>query len=80
MLMRLVAAGTRRPAWVEAGFADYAGRLRGAYRLELWAFALTSCGEFPTMCGRDDLVEVNCDTSQTEDDTFGHMATEVTTI
>jgi 23S rRNA (pseudouridine1915-N3)-methyltransferase len=35
MLMRLVAAGTRMPAWVEAGFADYAGRLRGDYRLEL---------------------------------------------
>jgi 23S rRNA (pseudouridine1915-N3)-methyltransferase len=35
MLMRVVAAGTRMPAWVEAGFADYAGRLRGDYRLEL---------------------------------------------
>jgi 23S rRNA (pseudouridine1915-N3)-methyltransferase len=35
MLMRLVAAGTRMPGWVEAGFADYAGRLRGDYRLEL---------------------------------------------
>jgi 23S rRNA (pseudouridine1915-N3)-methyltransferase len=35
MLMRLLAAGTRMPAWVEAGFADYAGRLRGDYRLEL---------------------------------------------
>jgi 23S rRNA (pseudouridine1915-N3)-methyltransferase len=35
MLMRLIAAGTRMPAWVEAGFADYAGRLRGDYRLEL---------------------------------------------
>jgi 23S rRNA (pseudouridine1915-N3)-methyltransferase len=35
MLMRLVAAGTRMPAWVDAGVADYAGRLRGDYRLEL---------------------------------------------
>jgi 23S rRNA (pseudouridine1915-N3)-methyltransferase len=35
MLMRLIAAGTRMPDWVDAGFADYAGRLRGAYRLEL---------------------------------------------
>jgi 23S rRNA (pseudouridine1915-N3)-methyltransferase len=33
--MRLLAAGTRMPAWVEAGFSDYAGRLRGDYRLEL---------------------------------------------
>ena len=33
--MRLIAAGTRMPAWVDAGFADYAGRLRGDYRLEL---------------------------------------------
>ena len=35
MLMRLVAAGTRMPAWVDAGVADYAGRLHGDYRLEL---------------------------------------------
>ncbi len=35
MLMRLIAAGTRMPGWVDAGFADYAGRLRGDYRLEL---------------------------------------------
>jgi 23S rRNA (pseudouridine1915-N3)-methyltransferase len=35
MLMRLLAAGTRMPAWVDAGAADYAGRLRGDYRLEL---------------------------------------------
>lgn len=33
--MRVIAAGTRMPAWVEAGFGDYAGRLRGDYRLEL---------------------------------------------
>jgi len=35
MLMRLIAAGTRMPAWVDAGFQDYASRLRGEYRLEL---------------------------------------------
>jgi 23S rRNA (pseudouridine1915-N3)-methyltransferase len=35
MLMRIVAAGTRMPGWVDAGFDDYAGRLRGEYRLEL---------------------------------------------
>ena len=35
MLMRLLAAGKRMPAWVDAGVADYAGRLRGDYRLEL---------------------------------------------
>jgi 23S rRNA (pseudouridine1915-N3)-methyltransferase len=35
MHMRLLAAGTRMPAWVDAGVADYAGRLRGDYRLEL---------------------------------------------
>jgi 23S rRNA (pseudouridine1915-N3)-methyltransferase len=35
MLLRLIAAGTRLPAWVEAGYAEYAGRLRGDYRLEL---------------------------------------------
>ena len=33
--MRVIAAGTRMPAWVDAGFADYAGRLRGDFRLEL---------------------------------------------
>ncbi len=35
MLMRLLAAGTRMPGWVDAGFQDYASRLRGEYRLEL---------------------------------------------
>ena len=40
MRMRLLAAGTRMPAWVDAGFQDYAGRLRGDYRLELVEIAL----------------------------------------
>jgi 23S rRNA (pseudouridine1915-N3)-methyltransferase len=35
MRMRLLAAGTRMPGWVDAGFEDYAGRLRGDYRLDL---------------------------------------------
>jgi 23S rRNA (pseudouridine1915-N3)-methyltransferase len=35
MLMRVIAAGTRMPAWVDAAFADYANRLRGDFRLEL---------------------------------------------
>ena len=33
--MRLLAAGTRMPDGVDAGFDDYASRLRGDYRLEL---------------------------------------------
>jgi 23S rRNA (pseudouridine1915-N3)-methyltransferase len=35
MLLRVVAAGTRMPSWVEEGFEDYATRLKGEYRLEL---------------------------------------------
>lgn len=35
MTIRLIAVGTRSPAWVQAGFADYAARLPGPYRLEL---------------------------------------------
>lgn len=38
--MRVVAAGTRMPAWVDEGFEDYAGRLHGDYRLELTEIAL----------------------------------------
>jgi 23S rRNA (pseudouridine1915-N3)-methyltransferase len=40
MQMRLIAAGTRMPDWVDAAFEDYAGRLRGEYRLELTQIAL----------------------------------------
>lgn len=40
MLLRVIAAGTRMPGWVDAGFADYAGRLRGDFRLELVEIAL----------------------------------------
>ncbi len=35
MQLRLIAAGTRLPAWVNAGVEEYAGRLRGEYRLDL---------------------------------------------
>jgi 23S rRNA (pseudouridine1915-N3)-methyltransferase len=44
MRMRLLAAGTRMPDWVNAGFDDYAGRLRGDYRLELTEIALGERG------------------------------------
>jgi 23S rRNA (pseudouridine1915-N3)-methyltransferase len=44
MRMRLLAAGTRMPAWVDAGFADYASRLRGDYRLELTEIPLGERG------------------------------------
>jgi 23S rRNA (pseudouridine1915-N3)-methyltransferase len=40
MLIRLIAAGTRLPQWVNEGFAEYAGRLQGDYRLELREIAL----------------------------------------
>lgn len=48
MLMRLIAAGTRMPDWVDAGYADYAGRLRGDYRLELVEVALGQRGRGDT--------------------------------
>lgn len=35
MKLRLLAAGTRMPDWVSAGFADYAGRMPRECRLEL---------------------------------------------
>ncbi|MHB8255026.1 MAG: 23S rRNA (pseudouridine(1915)-N(3))-methyltransferase RlmH [Acidiferrobacter sp.] len=37
--MRLLAVGTRIPAWVNTGFAEYARRLPGPYRLELTEIA-----------------------------------------
>jgi 23S rRNA (pseudouridine1915-N3)-methyltransferase len=48
MRMRLIAAGTRMPAWVDAGFAEYAGRLRGDYRLELTEIPLGDRGSGDT--------------------------------
>jgi len=35
MQLRVIAAGTRMPDWVDAGFEDYAARLRGDCRLAL---------------------------------------------
>jgi 23S rRNA (pseudouridine1915-N3)-methyltransferase len=35
MLLRVLAAGTRLPSWLDEGFNDYAKRLKGLYRLEL---------------------------------------------
>jgi 23S rRNA (pseudouridine1915-N3)-methyltransferase len=35
VLLRLIAAGTKLPGWVNDGFADYAGRFTSDYRLEL---------------------------------------------
>ena len=51
MLMKLVAAGTRMPAWVDAGFADYADRLRGDYRLELAEVPLGRRSRSPSSSG-----------------------------
>lgn len=39
MAMHLLAVGTRVPAWVSTGFAEYARRLPGPYRLELTEIA-----------------------------------------
>ena len=35
MLLRLLAAGTRMPDWVNDGYAEYASRLKHDYKLEL---------------------------------------------
>ncbi len=45
MRMRLIAAGTRLPDWVNAGVDEYASRLRGDYRLELTEIGLGRRGE-----------------------------------
>jgi len=39
--LRLIAAGTRMPPWVDAGFADYASRLPRECRLELTEIPLS---------------------------------------
>ncbi|MDH4167497.1 MAG: 23S rRNA (pseudouridine(1915)-N(3))-methyltransferase RlmH [Gammaproteobacteria bacterium] len=44
MRMRLLAAGTRMPEWVDAGCSDYATRLRGDYRIELIEIPLGNRG------------------------------------
>lgn len=40
MLLRVIAAGTRMPRWVQEGFAEYAERLQGEHRMELVEIAL----------------------------------------
>jgi len=35
MRLRVIAVGTRMPAWVDAGFEDYARRLKGPLAIEL---------------------------------------------
>lgn len=40
MRLLVVAAGTKLPQWVDAGFDEYAGRLTRDYRLELKEIAL----------------------------------------
>jgi 23S rRNA (pseudouridine1915-N3)-methyltransferase len=40
MLIRLIAAGTRLPAWVNDGYSDYSGRLGPEVRLELREIAV----------------------------------------
>lgn len=39
MVIRILAVGTRMPAWVEEGWREYAKRLRGMLRLELTEIA-----------------------------------------
>ena len=45
MRLLLLAAGTRLPAWVDAGFADYAKRMPPELRLELHEIALGAHGK-----------------------------------
>ncbi len=40
MRLLLLAAGTRLPPWINAGYEDYANRLKGDYKLELKEIAL----------------------------------------
>jgi 23S rRNA (pseudouridine1915-N3)-methyltransferase len=40
MRLLLLAAGTRLPDWVNAGYDDYASRLKGDYKLELKEISL----------------------------------------
>ncbi len=42
MRLRVIAVGTRMPAWVDAAVEDYSRRLRGVWRLELSALSPAS--------------------------------------
>ncbi len=44
MRLIVVAAGTKLPDWVNAGFEDYAGRFTRDYKLELKEIALGQRG------------------------------------
>ena len=44
MRLIVVAAGTKLPDWVNAGFSDYAGRFTRDYKLELKEIALGQRG------------------------------------
>lgn len=45
MRIRLIAIGTRMPAWIESGFADYAQRLPRELKLELVEIAVEHRGK-----------------------------------
>lgn len=51
MLLRLIAAGTRMPAWVNEGYTGYAGRLGPGLRLELVEIALPRRGRNADVSG-----------------------------
>lgn len=48
MRLLLLAAGTRLPAWVNAGYEEYAQRLSGEFKLELKEIALGQRGSGDT--------------------------------
>jgi 23S rRNA (pseudouridine1915-N3)-methyltransferase len=48
MLLRVIAAGTRMPAWVQQGFEEYARRLRGEFTMELVEIPLGQRGSGDT--------------------------------
>jgi 23S rRNA (pseudouridine1915-N3)-methyltransferase len=44
MLLRLIAAGTRLPSWINDGYREYAERLQGDFKLELIEVAIAQRG------------------------------------
>jgi 23S rRNA (pseudouridine1915-N3)-methyltransferase len=60
MKCRLIAAGTRLPAWVNAGFEDYRKRLRKPVLLELHEIPVSNAAKegaaMLALLGRDDYV------------------------
>lgn len=49
MRVRLIAAGSRLPAWINAGYAGYAGRFGPGLRLELVEIAMPRRGGKPDL-------------------------------